>query len=104
MSFRIHQAPDVNLNAQVQIQSAPVKPSAPQIDVAALQAQLIALQSQVSQLQAAAIKPAPTPMRINVAPTLQPSAAPISGLQLPQNEVVLLSRSPCPSPRGSPRR
>ena len=111
MSFRMHQAPEVTLPSGqtstpvIIVPARPKTPPAPQIDVNALQMQLVALQQQVSQLQAAQNVPKPVVakpnMKINV---LQPTPAPISGLQLPQNEVVLLSmgRSPCASPRGSP--
>lgn len=110
MSFRMHQAPEVTLQAvststpKVVEPPKPVPPPQPQIDISELQMQLIALQQQVSQLQSTQAQPKPpVPMKINI---LQPTAAAhhTGGLQLPQNEVVLLSmnRSPCPSPRGSP--
>jgi hypothetical protein len=111
----MHQTPEITLTPSPLIE--PVS-AAPQINVAELQKQLILLQNQVSVLQASqksnsvptpiqVSAPASTkanlpipPIRVNV---LQPSPAPIGGLQLPQNEVVLLSmnRSPCVSPRAS---
>jgi hypothetical protein len=102
MSFRMHDTtPAVNLQAMVS-QPNPIQPSAPptpQIDVVALQMQLIQLQQQMNQLTQKK-EVAPNPMKINI---LQPTPTPISGLQLPQNEIVLI-RSPCASPRVSPRR
>jgi len=103
----MHQAPEVTLQAvttaaqKVVEPPKPVPPPQPQVDISELQMQLIALQQQVSQLQSSQQKPV-APMKINI---LQPTPSPhTGGLQLPQNEVVLLSmnRSPCPSPRGSP--
>jgi hypothetical protein len=113
MSFRIHQNPEISLQAPASTQfSSPSvssqPPPAPQIDVAALQSQLMALQNQVNVLQATqkVEKDNKMPLRINL-PVLQPTPAPLGNnkLQLPQNEVVLLSvnRSPCASPRISPR-
>jgi hypothetical protein len=111
MSFRIHQTPEISLHAPASTQSSSpsvtVQPPAPQIDVVALQNQLIALQNQVNVLQATqkVEKDNKPTLRINL-PVLQPTPAPLGNkLQLPQNEVVLLSvnRSPCPSPRASPR-
>ena len=99
MSFRMHDTmPVVNLHAQVS--EKPKEPAQPQIDVIALQMQLIQLQQQMNELKSQKeVKKDTVPnLKINV---LQPTSNPISGLQLPQNQIVLI-RSPCASPRVSP--
>lgn len=96
--------PAINLHAQVQSVSiqTPTPEPQPQIDVVALQMQLIQLQIQMNELksQKEVKKEVVQPLKINI---LQPTPTPISGLQLPQNEVVLI-RSPCASPRVSPKK
>jgi hypothetical protein len=95
--------PAINLHAQVsQPVSAPAPPPQPQIDVVALQMQLIQLQNQMNELksQKEVKKEVQPNLKINI---LQPTPSPNIGLQLLQNEVVLI-RSPCASPRVSPKK